>query len=202
MVWRVSCIPWRPHLARTLGFPGCPLSVSAHSVLMGAFPVSRTHTSGNSHVHLVSADVIYLFTSCLGTQLRVEPPLLSSQCHPSHTLSSILMHEFPHLGFHKTQPFVLSIFMGDAAYPVCSLRSLPPFPHLQLLLILFQLFLYRSGGLAHTLFPFVPCFRSCLRRQLGHADVRQCTCFATVLRLVPLVTSLVSVPCGDAWSCT
>ena len=33
------------HLARTLGFRGCPLSVSAHPVLMGAFPVSRRHTS-------------------------------------------------------------------------------------------------------------------------------------------------------------
>ena len=32
-------------LARTLAFPGCPLSVSAHPVLMGAFPVSRKHTS-------------------------------------------------------------------------------------------------------------------------------------------------------------
>ena len=33
------------HLARALGFPDCPLSVSAHPVLMGAFPVSRRHTS-------------------------------------------------------------------------------------------------------------------------------------------------------------
>ena len=39
--------------------------------------------------------------------------------------------------------------MDDAAYRVCILRSLPLFPHLQLLLVLIQLFLYCSGGFAH-----------------------------------------------------
>ena len=33
------------HLARTLGFPGCPLTVSAHPVLIGVFTVSRRHVS-------------------------------------------------------------------------------------------------------------------------------------------------------------
>ena len=32
------------HLARTLAYSGCPVSVSAHPVLMGAFSVSRRHT--------------------------------------------------------------------------------------------------------------------------------------------------------------
>ena len=61
------------HLARTLAFPGCSLSVSPHPVLMGAFPVSRGHASGDSRVHLV-ANVLHLLTSCLGAQLGVKPP--------------------------------------------------------------------------------------------------------------------------------
>ena len=46
--------------------------------------------------------------------------------------------------------------MGDAAYPVCILRSLPLLPHLQLLLVLFQLLLDCFGGLAHPCSRLLP----------------------------------------------
>ena len=44
---RLACVlySFATHLARTLGVPGCPLSVSTHPVLMGAFPISRGHVS-------------------------------------------------------------------------------------------------------------------------------------------------------------
>ena len=84
-------------------------------------------------------------TSCLGgctPLLHVLPwhttPVRTTclRCRPNailpHTeqLLLILMHEFHLLGFHRTQPFVLSIFMGDAASLVCmfffSCSSLQP----------------------------------------------------------------------------
>ena len=104
------------HLARTLGCPGCPLSVSAHPVLMGAFPVSRKHTSLGPLTYILCRRM-YPTSSRLALAHSFgssHPPLLSSQCHPSHTLS----------GFHETQPLVLSIFIDNAAYLVCILRSL------------------------------------------------------------------------------
>ena len=43
----VACVlySFATHLARTLGFPGCPVSVSVHPVLMGALPASRRQVS-------------------------------------------------------------------------------------------------------------------------------------------------------------
>ena len=78
------------YLARTLGFPGCPLSVSAYPVLMGALPISRRHTSLGTLVRM-------LWRRMYSTSSRPalahssgssHPPLLSSQCHHSHMLSS------------------------------------------------------------------------------------------------------------------
>ena len=78
------------HLARTLGFPGCPLSVSAHPVLMGALR-SRVGTlpwrllctsCGNECTPLL---LVSLWRTALD---QAHPPLLSFQCQPSHTLSS------------------------------------------------------------------------------------------------------------------
>ena len=73
------------HLARTLGFSGCPLSVSAHPVLMGAFPVSQARFFVDSCVHPVTTNVLHLLTSCLDAQLRVNPHRLC--CHPNATLA-------------------------------------------------------------------------------------------------------------------
>ena len=50
---RASLYSFATHLARTLGFPGCPLSVSAYPVLMGALPVSRGHTSLETLVYIL-----------------------------------------------------------------------------------------------------------------------------------------------------
>ena len=78
------------HLARTLGFPGCPLSVSAHPVLMGAFTVSRRRTSQGTLVH-ISWRRMYPTSSRLAfahSSGSSHPPLMSSQCRPSHKLSS------------------------------------------------------------------------------------------------------------------
>ena len=135
---------------------------------MGALSsFAQAHLSGNSHVHLVSTDVLYLFTSCLGTQLRAKPPAFVVVPVPSfpraEQLLLVLMHEFPNLSVHETQPFVLSIFMDDAADPVCILRSLPRL-------------LWRLGA---PMFPFAPSFRSCLRHRPRHADACRCICFAT-----------------------
>ena len=55
---------------------GCPSSLTQAS-----FP-------GDPCVHLASTDVLYLFTSCLGTQLRVKPPAFLVVPVPSHALSS------------------------------------------------------------------------------------------------------------------
>ena len=68
------------HLARTFGFPGCSLSVSAHPVLMGAHSVSRRHASlGDPRVHHVATDVLHFFTSCLGAQFPDQATCLC--CH-------------------------------------------------------------------------------------------------------------------------
>ena len=78
------------HLSRTLGSPGCPLSVSAHPVLMGALPVSRRHTSLETLVYILWRRM-YSTSSRLAlahSSGSSHPPLLSSQCQPSHTLSS------------------------------------------------------------------------------------------------------------------
>ena len=182
----LACVlySFETHLARTLGFPGCPLSVSAHPVSMAAFPVSRKHTS-----LLELTDVLYLFTSCLGTQLRVKPTAFVVVTVPSfpraEQLPLFLTYEFLHLGSHETQSFALSIFMDDAAYPVCILRSLPlppasPAPARPFFQLLLNL-LWRLGA---PMFPFAPSFRSCLRRGLGHADACWFICFAYALRLV------------------
>ena len=172
-VWRVSCIPFATHLARTLRLPWlllvglCPPRLDG-----GLSSFAMAHLSGNSHLRLVSADALHLFTSSLGTQLRVEPPAFVVVPVPSfpHTeqLLLILMHEFHHLGL--TQPFVLNIFMGVAAHPACILRFLPPFPHFEVVLIIqvVPLLLWLLGA----------------PRRLGHADACQCICFATVHRLV------------------
>ena len=74
----------RVHLARTLGFPGCPLSVSAHSVLMGAFSVSRRHTSlSDFRVHLMTTDVLHFFSRSWRTALGQATRLC---CHPNAIL--------------------------------------------------------------------------------------------------------------------
>ena len=66
-LWPCVCfIFFATHLARALGFPGCPLSVSAHPVLTGAFPGPRGHVS----LWALSC------TSC-GEECRLHP-LLSS----------------------------------------------------------------------------------------------------------------------------
>ena len=68
------------HLARTLGFPGCPLSVSAHHVLMGAFPVSRRHTSLGTLTYILCRRM-YATSSCPAlahSSGSSHPPLLSA----------------------------------------------------------------------------------------------------------------------------
>ena len=81
------------HLARTLGFPGCPLSVSAHPVLMGAITVSRRQVSLETVVYILWRRM-YSTSSRLAlaySSRSSHPLLLSSQCHPSHTLSNSCM---------------------------------------------------------------------------------------------------------------
>ena len=73
------------------GLPWLTLVSLRPSCLDGRLPrLTEARVSGDSRAHLVATDVLHLFTSCLGAQLRVEPPppLLSSQCHPAHNLSS------------------------------------------------------------------------------------------------------------------
>ena len=90
LVWRVYCIPLQPiSLARWASL-GCPLSVSAHPVLMGAFPVSRKHTSLGTLTYILCRRM-YSTSSRLAlahSSGSSHPPLLSSQCHSSHALNS------------------------------------------------------------------------------------------------------------------
>ena len=54
---------------------------------------AKAQLSGNSHVHLVSVDVLHLFTSCLGTQHQVEPPAFVVVPVPSFQTLSIQCHQ-------------------------------------------------------------------------------------------------------------
>ena len=74
------------HLARSLGFFGCPSSVSAHPALH----VSHKHVSLETLVYILWRRM-YSPSSRLAlahSSGSSHPPLLSSQCQPSHTLSS------------------------------------------------------------------------------------------------------------------
>ena len=92
-LWPCACdlYSFATHLAPALGFPGCPLSVAAYAVLMGALPVSRRHASCvHSRVHLVATNVYstssrHALAHCTRSS---HPPLLSSQCQPSHSSCS------------------------------------------------------------------------------------------------------------------
>ena len=77
--------PPRAHV----GLPWLSLVSLRPSCLDGCLHrLTWAHFSRDTRVHLVT-DVLHLFTSCLGAQLRVKPPpLLSSQYHPAHKLSS------------------------------------------------------------------------------------------------------------------
>ena len=109
-----------PHRARTLGFPGCPLSVSAHPVLMGALPVSRWHAS-------------------LGTLLYVLPWRTTQgqekrHCrHPNDTLPTswaVPVHRDAGVSpFHLARGLLICfsvIFMNNPAYPLCASASSTP----------------------------------------------------------------------------
>ena len=76
-LWPCVCLVFLRDPPRTSGFPDCPLSVSAHPVLMSAFSVSRRHTSLETLVHIFwRQNTLHLFTSCLGAQPRVKPPAI------------------------------------------------------------------------------------------------------------------------------
>ena len=102
------------NLARTLGFLGCPLSVSAHPVSMGTFPVSREHA-----------------------HLPVKPPAFVVIPMPTYPQDEqfllIVVHEFPHFILHVTCSFFV-VFMNNPANPLCIFGFLRLFPRLQLLL--------------------------------------------------------------------
>ena len=108
------------HLARTLAsLVGCPLSVSAHPILMGAFPVSRRHTSHGIPVYILWRRMYCnFFTSSLGAQFQIKPP--------SFVVISILlivMHEFLHF-----------IFARDSFFGSCFFREQSGVSSLHLLL--------------------------------------------------------------------
>ena len=72
------------HLARTVTFLGSPLSVSAHPVLMGAFPVSRRHASLETLVcilwrRMYSTSHVLPWRTAQGQATRLC-------CHPNATL--------------------------------------------------------------------------------------------------------------------
>ena len=155
-LWPCVCLVFLRDPPRTLGFPDCPLLVSAHPVLMSAFSVSRRHTSLETLVHIFwRQNTLHLFTSCLAhSPGSSHPPLFSPQCHPSHKPSSSCSSwciGSSHFLLHVTCSFV---FSNNPAYLPCILCFLLLFPCLQLLIVLSQLFLYCSGNLVYP--------RSCL----------------------------------------
>ena len=121
-----------------LGFPGCALSVSAHPVLMDALPVSREHTSLETLVHI-------LWRRMYSTSSRLA---LASFPHTEQLLL-IVMHESLRFLLHAARCFALVLLMDNPAYLLCVFAFPLPCPHLQLLLILSQLFLNCSSSLAH-----------------------------------------------------
>ena len=73
------------HLARTLGFPGCPLPLSSHPVLLDALPISRGHTFLVTLLYILWRRM-YSSSSRLAlahSSRSSHPPVLSSQCHPT-----------------------------------------------------------------------------------------------------------------------
>ena len=132
-----------------------------------------------AHVGLPWLSLVNLRSSCLdGCPLRLSQARLSGdsrvhrhdECTPLlHVLPwrtpqaeqflLIVMHGFPHCILHVTRSFVV-MFVNNPAYPPCILCFLGIFPHLQLLLILSQLFSHCSGNLTYPsscLFPFLDC---------------------------------------------
>ena len=144
----VDCVlySFTTHLARTLGFPGCPLSVSAHPILMCALPLSRrqAHSSGDSCVHLEATNVLHLFLSRFGAQLWIKPPafyVIPMTTFPhAEQLLLIMMHESAHCALHVAQSVVFVVFMNHPSYPLHIFHLSFLITRLQLLLILFQLF--------------------------------------------------------------
>ena len=87
-------------------------------------------------------------------------------CHPmssfpqTEQLLLIVMHEFSHFVLHAAQVFVPVGFMDNPAYSPHISHFPLPFTRLQLLLVLFQLFLNRLSDLAHPRscsFRFLDC---------------------------------------------
>ena len=187
---RASCIPVATHLARTLGFPGCPLSISAHAVLMGALlRLTYAHFSGDSRVHLVATDVRHFITSCLGAhQFRIKPAAFVVIPMPSFPQAEqfllIEMHEFPHFILtRELVPFFCRFFVNNPAYPLRIFRFLLLFPQFQLLLILSQL-LPLLEQLGVPTFLFVPISRLCCSRRPERVDACLCIYFASSFQLV------------------
>ena len=140
------------HLARTLGFPGCRLSVSVHPVLMGPFPVSRRHFSLGTLSNMLWRRM-YSTSSrlALAHSSGSSHPPLSSQCQPSHRLSSPCSSwcTVCTISSRAARSLVPVVLMGNTANPLC-IRRLPfLFPRLQLLLILLQLLFSCLDNMVH-----------------------------------------------------
>ena len=143
------------------GLPWLSLSVSAHPVLLGASSrLTKARLYRDSRVHLCGDQCTLPSRLTLAhSSGSSHPPLLPSQCHPSHTLISSCSSwcmSFLHFILHATCSFV---FMYNSAYHLCILCFLILSPRLQLLLVLSQLFLHRSDNLMYPMFLFVPSSR-------------------------------------------
>ena len=89
----------------------------------------------------------------LGAQLRIKPPTFIVIPVPSfpHTeqLLFLVMHEFSLFTLHVTQVLALVIFAHNPAYPLRIFHPPFLFTRLQLLLIVFHLFLHGLSDMAN-----------------------------------------------------
>ena len=122
-VWVRTARASRPLM---LGFPGCPLSVSTHPVLIGAFPVSRKHVSlSTSRVYLVTPSVLHLLTSGFGAQIGIMPPSFGLVPVPPLPQTKqrllVVMDESSHFILETNNPSQpLSITHLISSLPTCS----------------------------------------------------------------------------------
>ena len=165
-LWSRMCLeflrdPPRAHV----GLPWLTLVGLRPSCLDGCLSrLTWAHLCGNPRVHLMATDVLHLFTSCLGAQVKVKPPAFVVIPKPSFSQSEqfllILYMSFHHFILHVTCSFIFVVFMDNPSYPPCILCFLLLFPRLQLLLVVSQLFLHCSGNLMYPcscLFHFLDC---------------------------------------------
>ena len=150
---RASCTPSRPTSRACWAFLVVPVSLRPPCLDGCSSSLAQAHFPGDSCVHPAAANVLHFFRLALThSSGSSHPPLLSSQCRASHTLSNSCSSCDARVApFHLARSAMLCSCPshGQSRVLLCVFNFPLPFPHLQLLLILSQLFLNCLSSLAH-----------------------------------------------------